>query len=277
MSASTVVEGISPDALLGAMDENLWAFWRDYGRVPGSELHEEPDFRWFASGVPLAVFNGVPRTRMDEDCVDAALLRMQAVADRRGVPVMWWVGPNSRPIDLAARLERHGLALARTMVGMAADLDALDPQAVDVPGLCVERVRGAEMQRLWARCLGEGSGFSEAAWRALAELEPHLSDGDYARKPRYVGFLYDRPVATSVLVPADGLAGIYAVSTAPDARGRGIGAAMTVAPLLEARAQGCRVGILQATAMGRSVYRRLGLRDVCEYRCYVQQPAPGRQ
>jgi len=38
------------------------------------------------------------------------------------------------------------------------------------------------------------------------------------------------------------------------------------------RAQGCRVGILQATAMGHSVYRRLGFRDICQCRCYSQPP-----
>jgi GNAT superfamily N-acetyltransferase len=276
MSAPAVLEGISPSALLSAMDENLWTFWRDYGRVPHAELHEEPDLRWFASGVPLAVFNGVPHARMAEDHVGTALLGTQAVADRRGVPVMWWVGPNSRPADLAVRLELHGLALARTMAGMAIDLEALDPRAANVVGLRIERVRGVDMQRLWAHCLGEGSGFGEAAVRALAELEPLLFDADYARKPRYIGFLSGRPVATSVLVPAAGLAGIYAVSTTPDARGRGIGAAMTVAPLLEARAQGCRLGILQATAMGHPVYRRLGFRNICEYRCYVQPPASSR-
>jgi GNAT superfamily N-acetyltransferase len=139
---------------------------------------------------------------------------------------------------------------------------------------CGSSPRGPEARRLWARLLGEGSGFGAAAARALAELEPALSGEDYLGKPRYLGFLADRPVATAALVPAAGLAGVYAVSTLPEARGRGIGAAMTAFPLLEARARGYRVGVLQATAMGLPVYRRLGFRALCDYRCYAQPPAP---
>jgi hypothetical protein len=274
MAIPTAEEMIASDALLPALDENLWAFWRDYGRAPGAELHDGPDLRWFASGVPLAVFNGVPQARLPEEAVEPALARIQAVADRRGVPAMWWVGPNSRPGDLGARLERHGLALARIMAGMAIDLDALGEDLATAADLRIERVHGPEMRRLWARLLGEGSGFGEDAARALADLEPNLSDADYLLKPRYIGFVFGRPVATSVLVPAAGLAGVYAVSTLSEARRRGVGAAMTAFPLLEARSQGHRVGILQATVIGHPVYRRLGFRDVCEYRCYSQQPAP---
>jgi hypothetical protein len=273
MATRAIVEATGSDALLAAMDENLWAFWRDYGRAPGAESHEEAGLRWFASGVPLAVFNGIPSVRLAEADLGPALARIQAVADGRGVPCLWWVGPNSRPSDLASRLERHGLSLARIMIGMEMDLAALDGEAPVVAGLRIERVQGPEAQRLWARLLAEGSGFGEAAAHALADVEPNLSHADYLRKPRYVGFLSDRPVATSALIPAAGLAGVYAVSTVADARQRGIGVAMTALPLLEARAQGYRVGVLQATVMGHPVYRRLGFRDVCEYRCYLQLPA----
>jgi hypothetical protein len=40
MAVPATIEGIGSTALLQAMDENLWAFWRDYGRAPGAELHE---------------------------------------------------------------------------------------------------------------------------------------------------------------------------------------------------------------------------------------------
>jgi GNAT superfamily N-acetyltransferase len=268
--AYTVAEGIGPD-LLHHLEENLWAFWRDYGRTPGAELYEGPYLRWSASGVPLAVFNGVHNAQLPEAAVDSAVSLVQSVANRRGVPAMWWVGPNSRPADLGARLEQHGLALARTMIGMAVDLEALD-QGATVADLGIERVRGPEMQRLWAHVLAEGSGWGETAARALADLEPTRVDADCTAKPRYIGFLSGRAVATSALVPAAGLAGVYAIATLPEARARGIGAAMTAYPLIEARTQGYRVGVLQATAMGHSVYRRLGFRDVCQYRCYSQPP-----
>src|SRR5206468_5036778 len=178
---------------------------------------------------------------------------------RRGVPAMWWVGPNGAPAGLSTRLESRGLSLARTMVGVAVGVEALDPGAGSaVPGLRIEPAGDAEARRLWARLLGEGSGFGAAAARTLAEVEPVLDDPDYLTKTRYVGLLDGRPVSTAALVPAAGLAGVYAVSTLPDARRRGIGAAMTAFALLEARARGYRVGVLQATAMALPVYRRLG-------------------
>jgi GNAT superfamily N-acetyltransferase len=85
-----------------------------------------------------------------------------------------------------------------------------------------------------------------------------------------IGFLNGMPVARSALAFDAGVAGIYAVGTIPSARGKGIGRAMTVLPLLEARRLGYRVGILQASHMGYSLYQMIGFKKVCRYRLYVQ-------
>jgi predicted acetyltransferase len=54
-----------------------------------------------------------------------------------------------------------------------------------------------------------------------------------------------------------GLAGIYFVSAVEEARRQGIGGAIALAPLREAREMGYGVGVLGASEMGYPVYRNL--------------------
>jgi GNAT superfamily N-acetyltransferase len=53
---------------------------------------------------------------------------------------------------------------------------------------------------------------------------------------------------------------VYAVATVPSARGKGIGAAITLKPLLEARELGYRYAVLFSTEMGVRVYERIGFK-----------------
>ena len=80
---------------------------------------------------------------------------------------------------------------------------------------------------------------------------------------RYIAYQDGEAVGTSALLLHAGVVGIFAVATIPRARGRGIGTALTLAPLLDARRRGYRVGTLQSSRMGFPVYRRLGFREVC--------------
>jgi predicted acetyltransferase len=76
--------------------------------------------------------------------------------------------------------------------------------------------------------------------------------------------LNGKAVATSSLFLSGRAAGIYSVSTLPRARGKGIGAVLTLRPLQEAREMGYRVGVLQSSEMGFNVYKRLGFRHLCQ-------------
>ena len=69
------------------------------------------------------------------------------------------------------------------------------------------------------------------------------------------------PVATNMLFNSGGVASVYAVGTLPSARGQGIGGAITLKPLLEAREMGYRYAVLFATEMGVYAYERIGFRQ----------------
>jgi GNAT superfamily N-acetyltransferase len=102
-----------------------------------------------------------------------------------------------------------------------------------------------------------------------------LSHVDPAVTQAYTAWLDGVPVATSLLQLGGGVAGIYAVATAPEARRRGIGTQVTLYPLLQARVRGYKIGILQASEMGLPVYHSLGFQECCRitsYRWAAEKP-----
>jgi hypothetical protein len=68
-------------------------------------------------------------------------------------------------------------------------------------------------------------------------------------------------VAIDVLVLGGGVAGLFGVGTVASVRNRGIGTAITVKPLLDARDAGMRYGALFSSELGKPVYERCGFVD----------------
>jgi GNAT superfamily N-acetyltransferase len=82
------------------------------------------------------------------------------------------------------------------------------------------------------------------------------------------------PVGGSLMLMGEAVAGLFAVGTVPEARRHGVGAAITDSPMREAREHGYRYGILSASVMGESVYRRLGFVEYCRLETYMGLGAP---
>ena len=79
---------------------------------------------WTISDVPSALLNCVMRARISADQVDFTIQAVIEQARRRGAPLLWLVGPASRPADLGAHLEEHGF-IYEPSAGMAIDLAQL--------------------------------------------------------------------------------------------------------------------------------------------------------
>ncbi|MCH8026480.1 MAG: GNAT family N-acetyltransferase [Chloroflexi bacterium] len=269
-----ILNDCSPAALAAAVEENSVAYWRACAPLlPGGEFHQSDRFTWFASDFTSAPwFNQVMLTNVGADGADAAIDERLAFFAETSRPMLWSRTPSSQPGDLEARLQSRGFQPAPSVLtGMALELAAL-PDPAPPAGLKIERVADAIGLETWLRCYINGFGMAEAAGRPFFDLYHDIGFADAAPFRHYVGSLNGEPVASATLFLGAGVASIWHVGTAPHARRQGIGAAMTLAPLREAQALGCRAGVLGASADGLSVYRKLGFREFGRTAQYVWTP-----
>lgn len=265
---SEILKDFSAPALVTAIEANYWEFWAFFGRSPQVELHDEPEMMWLVSGIPHPGFNGVFRTQLAPDDIDARIGETLAHFKARRLPMLWWISPSTRPANLGKHLEDHGLTHTAEP-GMAVDLLALNEDVPQPSGLEIEHVRDLETLKKFGHAADIGFGIPDFVGKAILDIEASLGFGYHLPRQHYVGLLKGEPVATSTLFLGAGVAGIYSVATVPDVRRRGIGSAMTSVPLREARARGYRIGVLRSSRMGLNMYRRLGFKEYCEVSDYL--------
>jgi ribosomal protein S18 acetylase RimI-like enzyme len=106
----------------------------------------------------------------------------------------------------------------------------------------------------------------ETAFRALVQGLPF---GPGASVRYFLAHEHGQAVGTSLVVLSGRAAAIFNVVTIPEARGRGVGAAVTDAALRAAREAGYRIAVLESSPMGYNVYRRLGFAEYCKIGHYA--------
>jgi len=262
---------VSPAGMRRAIELSHWQSWLSLRGSPRVEIVESSELIRFASGLPLPPFNSVMRARLDESNADRAIEVASEYFAARKLPWSWTVEESATPADLPERLRARGLVEDASEPGMAIDLELLPKTWSGPEGLSIEKVTGRDLGGEYSRVLAAGFGMPEEIARGFGEIMGDVTETEDARLFGHLGRLDGVAVATSLLI-AGGTAGIYNVTTLADYRGRGIGAALTVAPLLEARELGYRIGSLQASQMGYGVYEGLGFREYCRFRQFVWKP-----
>jgi ribosomal protein S18 acetylase RimI-like enzyme len=258
---SELLRDVPTSALVAAIKANLFEYYRYLGRSPQAELYEGPQLTWLLTGIPHPFLNNVLRTQLAPDSVDGTIAQTLAYFTSRNVTQLsWWTEPGTEPADLAEHLLAYGLVYTDGGPGMAVELSELNEDLSTPAELVIEPVADNETLERWVQAFVIGF---ELSGSECAALNLYAGLGFDLPLRSYVGCLKGEPVATAQLFLAAGVAGVYCVATVPEARQRGIGAAMTLAALREARDSGYRAGILQSSSMGFSVYRRLGFRQLC--------------
>ena len=235
-----------------------------YAQIPGAAHQQDADLLWIRGGRPFASVNHVLRLRMRPDGFEDRVLAVLEAFEPDAFPVTWWVGPTSRPADVAGRLQGLGLREQEEEFGMILDLAEPIDEPVIPPGVSLEPV-GDEV------ALAAMHDVMTAAfdWDADGEEKRRIYESMYRSTLGVAGAgwhhfllrLEGVPAASSSLRLVGGHAFVTNIGTAPFARGRGLGTAATVATLHLARRLGYPTAVLTASVDGRGLYRRLGFRD----------------
>jgi ribosomal protein S18 acetylase RimI-like enzyme len=251
---------LSEKALAKASVENCYARTPLKHEWPQAEGYEGEDAAWCLTNVAYAPCNPIFNINMKAESVGGFLENIIAKARKRRVSMQCLVTPDTRPAGIGKYLAAHGFTYSGEGPCMAIDLQNMNEQNKAPTGFRIMEIRDYAGLRKWCQIDTLGFGRPQHTEPSVVEwLATELN----LKQPfkLFLGLLDGKPVATSMYYLGAGVAGVYNVSTLPESRTKGIGSAMTQRPLLEARKLGYRIGVLQSSEMGLTVYKRMGFKE----------------
>jgi GNAT superfamily N-acetyltransferase len=238
---------------------------------PGTVL-ESGDGWLFGAGSPShpVISNAAFRS---DDNVDAGefISRAKDFFDARGRGFSTWVrGEQPEDRDLATAAGAAGAQLVYEMPEMVLGSPVEEPH---LPA-------GIELRQLSET--GQADDYWKVAAASYASIgfPPEVFAG-YSNHTgllaeniaAFIAYLDGEPVSIALTIVSHGVAGIYWVGSLEQARGKGLGHAVTAAAMNAGFELGAEIASLQASPMGKPIYEAMGYETVFDYRLFMS-PAP---
>lgn len=226
----------------------------------GSPLSESGSgaVSWVMTGVASNTHNGVTHTRLTEKTAEAEIVRTIERCRARRLPAIWFLDDGSTPTDLGPRLEAAGCRSERSAWVMGADLPDL-PDARPLPDITVEEVTDRGQLDDWFDAAQQVTLDDDATSRDHRR-RLYASLGLGADRPwrHWLATYRGRPVGTASALFTGDMVALDHIGVVPEHRHRGIGSALTLAPVIAARTQGLRHAVLGPSPDGQPLYEALG-------------------
>lgn len=257
-----IIKDLDKKLLTEALEDNMCGKFAYLPKLAADMVVTENEVNIINSHQPADMFNIICKTKSSEHIQYAI-----DVFAKSKLPFAWWVGFKNEPNDLIAQLEKLQLCRTENELGMAVKISELPTKDL-FPGLKIKLVDNDLLLNDFVSVLTELIPNDKSAIQNFYSSTKKFILDKKSYLKLFVGYLNDKPVATSALFIHAGVVGIWDIVTLHEARRKGIGTDMTLHALNEGKKLGFLIGVLTASDEGQFVYRKLGFIPIQQFYIY---------
>ncbi|NVM36762.1 MAG: GNAT family N-acetyltransferase [Candidatus Lokiarchaeota archaeon] len=270
----TILKNLNQSEIEHAIEFNLYEFFRSmvHSDLKDNLYEETKEFSRFSTGISFFFFNGVIDNHISSENAMKKIKENITFFEKRQVPFLWVLGPSSTPKKMGELLIKNGFIINK-LQGMAYNLKILNTERELLNKVEIIKIESMNALKVWNDIILTGFDFpKEVRSDFFFEAFSFILLKDRASASAFLAYYDGNPVASSLVLYKAGVAGIHLVTTLEEARGKGIGTAITLAPLNEAKKLGYETAILHSTEMGLNMYKRMGFKEYCTIELFIWQP-----
>ena len=214
------------------------------------------------SGVPCDMFNIIAGINVSQS---NELTNLFDHFKQHSIPFALWTGFSAENEITQDILSKTTLPTVEIEVGMSANTNNIKNLKIN-SSLAIEQVTSDKHIKDIITVLSELLPEDKHAIHRYFNEASDVLISPSSNLTFYVGYLNNRPIATSSLYRDDVAAGIWDIITLPEARRQGIGTTMTYSTAMQAKKEGYDLVVLTASAEGLPVYEKMGFAELNTYK-----------
>jgi hypothetical protein len=270
--------GLDQDCLISLADQHTMCVqsWLA-SRSPQAEHIPDEMIKISSTGLGVPLLNlalgcNIPVEASTSE-IDQKIKSVIAYFKKQGVPWLWWIGPNSSPVEVDQHLKRNGILVEpRKLPAMIAPISAQESYPAANEHIKVWRATSVSDLKAASQIRRKAFRFPEG--EAISYFEDMEADWLGLESPAKLflaGFQRAAPAAIGAVIQGAGLPGIYIMATLPDQTRQGLGKAI-LAGLLDdilREYSADTMIVLTASRFGFPLYAQFGFRHLFDYAIYA--------